>query len=83
MIFDGLSVNSPRNLPVATFARGVPQRTPRYPGVPLGPLSKIGTLKKTEKQKCDLQFAPTELNDFLDSFIFYFIFPGGPGGKKN
>ena len=25
---------------------------------------KIGTFKKNEKQKCDLQFAPTELDDF-------------------
>ena len=25
---------------------------------------KIGTLIKNEKQKCDLQFAPTELNEF-------------------
>ena len=51
---------------------------------------KIGAFKKNEKQKCDLQFAPTELNELLIEipciFIDFYIRPlgpfGGPGGAQ-
>ena len=38
---------------------------------------KIGTSKKYEKQKCDLQFAPTGLNDFhieIPSILMDFLY---------
>ena len=34
---------------------------------------KIGTLTKNEKQKCDLQFAPTELNEFHIEILGIFM----------
>ena len=40
---------------------------------------KIGTSKKIEKQKCHLQSAPSELNDFLNIFRIFF---GGPRGTQ-
>ena len=101
----GVEIGVPRDAPGYLAKVAFPKfGAPWVPWGPLGPLlyteyqinyknrsRKIGTLIKYEKQKCDLQFAPTELNEFhieIPSIFMDFLYttPGpifwGPGGGQ-